>query len=404
MPHADGEGLGNIFTMPAVGADGRYDLDSFTDVPRIPENEVTSADVKRKKSASSGFFTKKIKPKDLMHFSRQMAAFLRAGIPILDSLEMLASDSENPTLTAVLNDVEAALRQGSSLSESLDSHPKAFPDSYRSMVRSAELTGNLDIVLERLADYLERDTEARDKIKSAMTYPAVIAVMSIGVIVLLVTFVLPKFKPFFASFQKELPLPTRMLITFGDVAQSFWYFFVLGAAVGAGAFLTFMRHPRTRPVYDRLKLRVPVLGEVFRYAIVERFCRVLGSMLTAGVPIGEALRIASDATGNLHVRKELEGARTLTMQGAGIAQPLSRLALFPKAATQMIRVGESTGSLDKQLEQAAKFFERQLDYKIKRFTTLLEPAIIIVMGGLVGFVALALISAMYGMFQGGSLG
>ncbi|MCU1676619.1 MAG: pilC [Frankiales bacterium] len=392
----------NVYALPPAGGDERFGV-SFT-VPSIPETKITVGEEKRVPSPSAGFFTKKVKPKELMHFSRQMAAFLRAGIPILDSLEMLALDCENPTLKLVLNDVEASLRQGSSLSESFDAHPKAFPQSYRSMVRSSELTGNLDVVLDRLASYLERDTEARDKIKSAMTYPAVIAVLSVAVIGLLTTFVLPRFKPFFASFHKQLPLPTRMLVNVANFMEHFWWLVLAVVVAGGIATFAFIHNPSTRPKWDKMKLGIPVLGEVFRYAIVERFCRVLGSMLQAGVPVSEALRISADAANNLYVRRQLEDARSLTLQGAGIAAPLSQVKLFPSAATQMIRVGESTGSLDKQLEQAASFFERELDYKIKRFTTIFEPAIIIVMGLVVGFVAVALVSAMYGMFSGGAAG
>jgi type IV pilus assembly protein PilC len=268
------------------------------------------------------------------------------------------------------------------------------------MIQSAELTGNLDAVLDRLSTYLERDSEARDKIKAAMTYPAVIAVMAVFVVIVLTTFVLPKFKPFFASLHKQLPLPTRMLMNFGDFVGHFWWLCLAVLLIIAAGIAAFMRSASTRHVWDRWKLNIPVLGGVLRYALVERFCRVLAAMLSAGVPVGDSLRIASDSCANVYAQRLLEGARTMTMQGAGISTPLSGLNLFPMAATQMIRVGESTGSLDAQLDQAASFFERELGYKIKRFTTLIEPAVIIVMGFIVGFVALALVSAMYGVFRG----
>ena len=374
----------------------------YSTVPSIPESAV-AVDIKRTASASAGFFAKKIKPKELMHFSRQMAAFLRAGIPILDALSMLSLDCENATLAAVLSDIEASLRQGNSLSESLDAHPKAFPSDYRSIVRSAELTGNLDTVLERLATYLERDTDARDKIKSALTYPAVVAVLSVGVVILLTTFVLPKFKPFFASFHTKLPPATRALLFVADVFTNYWWALLAGAGVIAVAVIAFVRSPATRSTWQGWKLRIPGIGPVLRYAVVERFCRVLGAMLQAGVAMPDALRIASESCNNVFVSAQLETARTLIMQGAGIATPLSRVSLFPPSAVQMIRVGESTGTLDAQLEQVATFFERELAYKIKKFTTLIEPVVIVIMGAIVGFVALALVSAMYGVFQGGKL-
>jgi len=390
----------NVITFPGqADAANRFVIDpTYVSVPAIPEGQV--GDSVAAISPASKAFAKKIKAKELMHFSRQLAAFIRAGISILDAFDMLAKENNNATFGAVLGDMQAALRQGASLSEAFNAHPKAFPAAYRSMIQSAELTGNLDAVLDRLSTYLERDTEARDKIKAAMTYPAVIAVMAVVVVVVLTTFVLPKFKPFFASFHKQLPLPTRMLMNVGDFVGHFWWVclaVLVGLVVGVAAFV---KSDSTRPIWDQWKLRIPVLGGVLRYALVERFCRVLAAMLGAGVPVGESLRIASDSCANVYAQRLLEGARTQTMQGAGISAPLSALNLFPTAATQMIRVGESTGSLDAQLDQAATFFERELGYKIKRFTTLIEPAVIIVMGVIVGFVALALVSAMYGVFRG----
>jgi type IV pilus assembly protein PilC len=401
---AGGGGLPNVYALTSAHGDDRFPSTAgLADMPLIPETAVDSGIVKRVPSPASGFFSKKVKQKELMHFSRQLAAFLRAGVPILDALTMLADDIENPTFAAVVRDIEASLRQGNGLSDSLDAHPRAFPNAYRSMIRSAEVTGNLDTVLDRLSAYLERDTEARDKVKAALTYPAVIGVLSVGVVVLLTTFVLPKFRPFFKSFHKTLPLPTRMLINFADFMSHLWWLVLLLIAAVVASVITFVRHRTTRPMWDRFKLRVPILGDVFRYAVVERFCRVLSSMLSASVPVSEALRIAADASQNLFVRRELDAARTLTMQGAGVAAPLSHVWVFPSAAIQMIRVGEATGSLDRQLEQAAVFFERELDYKIKRFTTVFEPAIIIGMGLVVGFVAIALVSAMYGVFQNANI-
>jgi type IV pilus assembly protein PilC len=372
-------------------------------VPTIPEEPVDLGKVKRQGSPASKIFAKKIKAKELMHFSRQMAAFLRAGIPILDALEMLQVDLENPTLATVVHDIETALRQGSSLGDSLDSHPKAFPIAYRSMVRSAELTGNLDIVLDRLAAYIERDQEAKDKLKSALTYPAVIGVLGMFVVLLLTIFVLPKFKPFFKSFHTDLPAPTKALMFIGDATQHYWWAIVIVIGGIIGGAMAFVRGPKTRIRWHRILLKLPLIGAVMRYSIVERFCRVLASMLQAGVPVPEAMKIAAAAANNLYAQGRLDDARAQVMQGAGIAGPLAATRIFPVAAVQMLRVGESTGSLDIQLEQTADFFSRELEYKIKKLTTVFEPAVIIVMGLIVGFVALALISAMYGVFKNGKI-
>ncbi|BEP14307.1 type II secretion system F family protein [Acidothermaceae bacterium B102] len=347
---------------------------------------------------TSSFFDKRVKPKELMQFSRQLAAFVRAGIPILDGLSLLAEDTTNPTMKRALADMEDSLRRGDSISSALERSPKVFSKAYRSMLRSAELTGNLDTVLERVAGYLERDVEARSKIKAASVYPIVIVVMAVGVVTLLVTYVLPKFSIFFKGFHTRLPLPTRMLINSTNFLTN-WWFVIVGVAVAAGAALAWSwRRPQYRRHIDRLILRLPVMGPLLRFAMVERFCRILSSMLQAGVSLPEAMTVASQAMNNLVVEKALDEAREGIMRGEGLAGPLGRTALFPPAATQMLRVGEDTGSMDVQLDAAARYYEREVDDKLKRLTSLFEPVILIVMGVIVGFVAIALVSAMYGIF------
>jgi type IV pilus assembly protein PilC len=342
---------------------------------------------------------KRVNGKDLMQFSRQLAAFVRAGIPILDGLALLEEDTVNPTLKRTLSAMADSLRRGEPLSVALEQHPKVFPNAYRSMLRSAELTGNLDTVLDRVSHYLERDVEARGRIKAALIYPAIIVVMSVGVVVLLTTFVLPKFKVFFTSFHRRLPLPTRILLNGANFISSFWWLIVLAIGVIVGAGVWFVRDPRGRAKLDGLVLRIPLVGETLRFAMVERFCRILASMTAAGVALPDALDVAGAAMGNVHVARALTVARDDMMQGQGIAGPLSRSELFPPAAVQMLRVGEDTGQLESQLEAAASFYERELDYKIKKLTSLFEPAVLVFMGLIVGFVAIALVSAMYGIFS-----
>jgi type IV pilus assembly protein PilC len=359
-----------------------------------PQPQPSSAPAKK-----SSFFDKRVKPKELMQFSRQLAAFVRAGIPILDGLSLLREDTTNPSLTRALADMEESLRRGDPLSTALERNPKVFSKAYRSMLRSAELTGNLDTVLERVAGYLERDVEARSKIQSASIYPIVIMVMAIGVVTLLVAYVLPKFTVFFNSFHTRLPLPTRMLVNSANFLTAWWPV-IVGVGVLAGVtFVVAWRKPASRFRIDRVVLRLPVVGKLLRFAMVERFCRVLGSMLQAGVSLPEAMVVASQAMNNLVVEKALAEAREGMLRGEGVAGPLSRTTLFPAAATQMLKVGEDTGSIDDQLEAAARYYEREVDDLLKRVTSLFEPVILIVMGCIVGFVAIALVSAMYGIFN-----
>lgn len=342
---------------------------------------------------------RKVPRKEVMHFSRQLAVFVRAGIPIIEGLEVIAEDTPNKTFRVVLAEMTEALRSGETFAGAAESHPNAFPTYYRGILRSAELTGNLDVVLEQLADYIEREVEARQKIVAALIYPAVVAVMAVVAVLVLVTYVLPKFRDFFAGLDAELPLPTRILISAADFMAVWWWVFTALIVGSIVAVIVSLRTEWGGEVKDRVLLRVPVLGDLIRHAILERFCRILSSMVAAGVPLPDALEVTSDATNNRVYKRGLADAREAMLRGEGLAEPLAATGLFPGAARQMFRVGEDTGSLDAQLHTAAVYFDRELDYKIARFTGLFEPAIIVAVGVVVGFVAIALVSAMYGIFN-----
>lgn len=359
----------------------------------------TSAKAKRKSILQFELTKKKVARKDLMHFSRQLAVFIRAGIPILDALQVIQEEMASKALSEVLADIVEQLKGGATFATAAAAHPEAFPPYYLGILQSAELTGRLDTVLEQLSGYIDRDLEARSKIKSAMTYPAIIMVMSIFVVVVLVGFVLPRFEVFFEDLNAELPLPTRMLLGLSDFLTSWWYVILAALGVVIAALITLLRTARGKHLRDRLLLRTPVLGDVLHHVVLERFCRILSSMMTAGVPLPDAMRVTAEATSNHVYRVGLAGARERMMRGEGLAAPLAATGLFPASARQMFRVGESTGTLDDQLATAAVFFERELDYKIKRFTSMFEPAILIGVGLVVGFVAIALVSAMYGIFS-----
>lgn len=343
--------------------------------------------------------SKKVSRKDLMHFSRQLAVFVKAGIPLLEALETITEEMGNKTFRAVLQDVHERLSGGGTLASAAAAHPEAFPDYYVGILRSAELTGTLDEVLIQLSGYIERDLEARRKVTSALMYPAIIAVMAVVVVIVLVGFVLPRFEVFFKNLGAKLPLPTRMLLSASHALTTYWYVVAMVFLAFIGLIVWMMKSTAGRRTRDKLILRMPVLGDLVEHALLERFCRILSSMMQAGVPLPEAMAVTSDATSNHVFKTGLNTARDEMMRGAGFAEPLNATGLFPSAARQMFRVGERTGSLDNQLLIAADYFDRELDYKIKRFTALFEPIVIVAMGGVVGFVAVALISAMYGIFR-----
>ena len=353
----------------------------------------------KKKSILQFELTKKKVPrKDLMHFSRQLAVFIRAGIPIIDALRVIREEMTNKHFGTVVDDIIEALRSGSTFADAASQHADAFPNYYLGILRSAEMTGRLDEVLDQLSGYIDRDLEARGKIKSALTYPAVIMAMSVVVVVVLVGFVLPRFETFFDSLDVELPLPTRILLGVADVLTTYGLWIGLGALSLVVLLAGVLRTQVGLRLKDRLLLATPVIGDLMHHVVLERFCRILASMMTAGVPLPEAMRVTAEATSNRVYQEALGEAREAMLRGEGLAAPLAQTGLFPGSARQMFRVGEDTGTLDDQLHTAAVYFERELDYKVKRFTNLFEPAILVFVGLIVGFVAIALVSAMYGVF------
>lgn len=341
----------------------------------------------------------KVKRDDIMHLSRQLAAFVQAGLPLIEAVHVLGDESKSKGLQRVLSDVEEGLHRGETFWECLDRHPDVFPAFYRGILRSAEITGRLHSVLEQLANYLERDVEVRRKTRAAMIYPFMIIGLSLVTVVILAAFVLPRFEVFFTSLGANLPWPTRVLLAITEFTTNWWWAMLAGAAAIAVLYVLAVRTHGGRRLRDRIYLRLPVIGDAIRIALVERFCRVLGSMAGSGVSLPEALRVATESLGNLVFVSALSRVGESMLEGEGLANPLSETGLFPVTAARMIRVGEDTGTLDVQLEFTARYYESELDYKIKNLVALIEPTVILAMGLMVGFVAIALVSAMYGIFN-----
>lgn len=343
--------------------------------------------------------TEKLKRKELMHFSRQLSVFVRSGIPILDALDTIAEEAQDRVLRKVIVSMTDQLRQGSTFSAAARSHPEAFPSYYLGVLESAELTGNLDETLDKLASYIDRDLQARSRITSALMYPSVVVVLSMGTVAILAGFVLPKFKELFSELGTDLPIATKMLLGFASLFTDLW-FIPLGGVLATMGGVAFLASKRGKPTRDRLMLKLPIVKGIVHYSILERFCRVLSAMIAAGVPLPEAMRVTTESTSNIVFASRLEECRQVMMQGGGFSEPLGETGLFPGAARQMFRVGEETGTLDTQLETAAIYFDRELDVRVKRFVGLFEPAMILFVGGIVGFVAIALVQAMYGVLGG----
>jgi type IV pilus assembly protein PilC len=339
----------------------------------------------------------KVKKKELMQFTRQLAVFVKAGIPITDALVTIGDETEDVALRRALSNLIDDLRNGGLFSVAAGNHPEVFPDYYVGILQAAELTGQLDTSLEALAGYLEREIDTRSKVVSALSYPMVVMVMAFGTVMLLAGYVLPQFKPLFEELGAELPLPTRMMLFFSRFFTDLWFvtaafFFVVG-----GSLMFLFKHPKGRIWKDHIVLKLPIVSGIVDYAILERFCRILAAMVRAGVPLPDGLKTTTDATSNIVYRERLVVAREQMLEGRGFSGPLIETELFPGAAKQMFKVGEETGTLDAQLESASIYFDRELEARIKKFVTLFEPIMIIFVGVIVGFVAIALVSAMYGV-------
>ena len=395
------------YKYTAVTADGQQVKAAIDGVSiTSAENDLLRQDLRVVKIKEKRGFSKielspeRVPRQEVMHFSRQIAAFVRSGIPIIDAVHVVEGGTANKRFCSILGEVAEQLEGGVPFSEALAPHESVFPPYYLGILRSAELTGQLDTVLDQLAIYIERDIEARQRVKSALTYPAVVGVMSILTMVIMVAYVLPKFVDFFDELGSQLPLPTRMLLGFSALFQSYWWVlvsFIILAVVGN---MMINRNDNAKVVRSRALMKLPVVGVIIQYSAVERFCRIIGAMMRAGVPLPETMAAAIESTNNALFEQHLRVARDEMLEGDGVAGPLERTELFPSAAIQMIRVGEETGTLDQQIDSAANFYAVETAYKLKRLTDMFEPAVVIFMGLIVGFVAVALISAMYGVLQG----
>jgi type IV pilus assembly protein PilC len=339
-----------------------------------------------------------VTPDVVMAFSRQMASFVEAGISVLEALEIVGEESGDPEMRKVVEQMHATLQRGGSFSEAVAAHPSVFPPYYRAMVRSAEFTGKLDVILEQLAVYLDRDLAAKRDVRSALTYPTVVLVVTAIALVVMSVFVLPKFAGLYRSLGADLPLPTRILLWSTDFVTGNLALLVVGGLVAIGSAYALIGGVGNKERRDRFLMWLPVVGHLFHLISLERFCRVLSALAKAGVPLPDAIEMSAASTNNTVFVERLGTVRETLIRGGGLSGPVAETDLFPTAARQMIRVGEKTGTLAVQLTKAASYYEREVAFHMKKATELFQPAVIMLVGGLVGFVAVAQVSAMYSIF------
>lgn len=348
------------------------------------------------KSAKEGFklsLGSGLTDKDLVVFTRQFGTMINAGLPLIQCLEILSTQSENAALRKAVGEIKVQVEGGSTFSDALRKHPKIFDDLYVNMVHAGEVGGLLDTILNRLSKHIEKAMKLKGQIKSAMVYPAAIVGIATIVITVLMIWVIPVFEKMFKEMsggKMALPGPTQLVIDMSNFVQSSWYI-ILGTIVGLiFAFKKYYATPQGRLTVDKLVLRLPVFGDLIRKASVAKFTRTLGTLITSGVPLLEALSICAKTAGNKVIEGVLMDARVSISGGKTISDPLAKSETFPKMVTHMIAVGESTGALDNMLGKIADFYEDEVDQAVTNLTALLEPMMMVFLGVTVGFIVVAM--------------
>ena len=331
--------------------------------------------------------------KDLVIFTRQFATMINAGLPLIQALEILASQSENKQLRKAVGEVRIQVEGGATFADALQKHPKVFDELYVNMVHAGEIGGLLDTILGRLAKHIEKAMKLKAQVKAAMVYPAAILGVAVIVISVLMIWVIPIFAKMFAEMSGGkigLPGPTQIVIDVSNFMQSYIVHLVIGAVLAGSGIKKYYATPKGRLAMDRMFLKLPIVGELIRKTAVAKFTRTLGTLITSGVPILEGLSITAKTAGNKVIEDAIMAARMSISGGKTIAEPLSKGEIFPKMVTHMISVGETTGALDAMLGKIADFYEDEVDQAVASLTSLLEPMMMVFLGTLIGFIVVAM--------------
>ncbi len=342
---------------------------------------------------------KKVKEREIVVFTRQFATMIDAGLPLVQCLDILSSQQDNPYFKEVLLKVKGDVESGSTFAEALRKHPKVFNELFSNLVAAGEAGGILDTILNRLASYIEKTMNLKKKVKGAMVYPCVVMAIALIVVAALLLFVIPIFQKMFADMGGTLPGFTQMVITLSNILRSY---FLVFAGVLVGIFFLFRTYYRTEKGRERVDdalLRIPVIGELIRKVAIAKFTRTLGTMLSSGVPILEALDIVAKTSGNKIIEKAIMKTRVSIGEGKTIADPLAASKIFPPMVVQMISVGESTGALDSMLNKIADFYDDEVDSAVSALTSLLEPMLMVFLGGAIGGLVVAMYLPIFKMAQ-----
>jgi type IV pilus assembly protein PilC len=354
------------------------------------QNVIPTKVVAKGKEISFSLGRQRVKKKDVGVFTRQMATMIDAGLPLVHSLDILATQQENKAFKEIIKNIKDDVEGGSTFAGALGKHPKTFDELYVNLVVAGEEGGILDTVLNRLAVYIEKAEALKKKVKSALVYPSTIVGVAILVVAVLMIFVIPVFENMFSSMGHTLPLPTLIVIGISNILKRYILLLIVALVILIIMFKRYYSTDKGKMAVDSLILKLPVFGPLFRKVAVARFSRTLSTLITSGVPILDGLTITSKTAGNRMIEKAIMNARTSISEGETIAEPLARSEVFPPMVTQMIGVGESTGSLDSMLSKVADFYEEEVDVAIATLTSLLEPFLMVFLGVTVGGIVIAM--------------
>lgn len=395
-----------VFTFSGKDANGKR-----ISGERVAENkQVLAAQLRRERIILAGAIKEKgkefalpmlgrqsVSAKDLAIFYRQFAVMIDAGLPLVQCLELMASNQENAGFQRALTGVRTAVEGGATLSKAMNAYPRIFNDLAVNMIEAGETGGILDVILDRLAIYTEKAVKMKQALKSALIYPVSVISLAVLIVGALLKWVVPIFTKLFEGLGVELPLPTLMVIRLSDIVGAFWWWGILLIIVLVIGIKMFRKGEQGRYIWDRMMLSLPVMGMLLRKIAVARFSRTLGTLITSGVPILEALAITARTSGNAVIERSLMKVRRSIEEGRTLVDPLKESGVFPNMVTQMIGVGEATGSMDAMLQKIADFYEGEVDSATKDLLTLLEPVMIAILGVFVGGIVISLYLPLFKM-------
>jgi general secretion pathway protein F len=333
----------------------------------------------------------RISTQDISVMTRQLATLLKAGLPLVSSLNALTDQIDNPKLKKIITQIRERVNEGSSLASAMVEFPKVFPDLYTNMINAGEASGALELVLFRLAEYLEGQVRIRNRIRAALIYPAVMTVVGFGVLAILFTFVVPKFVAIFEELEQALPLPTVILIGISDFVRAYWFLLLLLAGAAAYGLAKYRQTPKGREHYDRLMLKLPIFGRLIMLGVVIRFTRTLSTLLSSGVPLLKALDILTAVVNHSIFAQAIASARESVTEGASLSQPLKQSGIFPPIVIHMIASGEQSGELEDMLAKVAEIYEEEADTLASTLMSLLEPVLILGMALVVAFIVISIL-------------